>query len=91
MNTELYINNINDIKRLENEVRNLNNLIDMLKEELKQDMIKNNVEVVDTEAGVVRYTDIVSNRFDSAAFKKAAPELYKNFVVESISKRFTIK
>lgn len=91
MNIALYENNIFEIKNLESEVRALNAKIDALKDELKADMEANGVDKVDTMIGVVRYQEIVSNRFDSAAFKKAAPELYKNFVVESISKRFTIK
>ena len=39
---------------------------------------------------IVRYTSIVSNRFDSPAFKKALPEVYKAYTKASTSRRFTI-
>ena len=91
MNIALYENNIMDIKALESEVRALNEKIEKLKDELKADMIANGLDKVDTCIGVVRYTDVVSNRFDTTSFKKASPELYSKYLVESVSKRFTIK
>ena len=37
-----------------------------------------------------RYQSIVSNRFDSSAFKKLMPDVYKSFIRQSTSKRFSI-
>ena len=39
---------------------------------------------------IVRYTAILSNRFDSTAFKKVMPEIYKAYTKQVSSRRFTI-
>lgn len=39
---------------------------------------------------VIRYKKIVSNRFDSTAFKKAHADVYADFCKASESRRFTI-
>ena len=60
-----------------------------------RDSIKAEMTALDTEeiaAGqyIVRWTSILSNRFDTTAFKKAHGELYKAFTKQSASRRFTI-
>ena len=52
-------------------------------------------EAEDTEemtAGkyIVRWTSVLSNRFDTTAFKKAHGELYKEYTKQSASRRFSI-
>ena len=39
---------------------------------------------------IVRWTSVLSNRFDSTAFKKVMPELYKAYTKQTASRRFTI-
>ena len=39
---------------------------------------------------IVRYTSVLSNRFDSTAFKKVMPEVYKAYTKQTASRRFTI-
>ena len=48
--------------------------------------------VEELEAGqyIIRYTSILSNRFDTTAFKKIYGDLYKAFTKQSASKRFSI-
>ena len=38
----------------------------------------------------IRWTKVLSNRFDSSAFKKAMPELHAQFTKQTESRRFTI-
>ena len=38
----------------------------------------------------VRWTHVTSTRFDSTAFKKAMPELHKQFSKTTESRRFTV-
>ena len=49
-------------------------------------------EVEELEAGqyIIRYTSVLSNRFDSTAFKKVMPEIYKAYTKQISSRRFTI-
>lgn len=39
---------------------------------------------------IIRYTAILSNRFDTTAFKKVMPEIYKAYTKQVSSRRFTI-
>ena len=49
-------------------------------------------EVEELIAGqyIVRYTSVLTNRFDSTAFKKVMPEIYKAYTKQVSSRRFTI-
>ena len=44
------------------------------------------------EAGqyIVRWTSVLSQRFDSTAFKKVMPDVYKDFIKQTASRRFSI-
>ena len=50
------------------------------------------LDTEELEAGqyIVRWTSVTSNRFDSANFKKALPEVYKAYLKQVSSKRFSI-
>ena len=39
---------------------------------------------------IVRWTAVLTNRFDTTAFKKAHGELYKEYTKQSASRRFSI-
>ena len=39
---------------------------------------------------IIRWTSVISNRFDTAAFKRTYGDLYKAFTRQSASRRFTI-
>lgn len=61
-----------------------------LRDEIKQEMLKRDVEEVEAGAYIIRWTSVLSNRFDSTAFKKEHGELYKAFTKQVASKRFSI-
>ena len=61
-----------------------------IKDELKQLMLDRGVEELEAGEHIIRYTSIISNRFDTTAFKKAYNEIYKAFTKQSTSRRFTI-
>ena len=39
---------------------------------------------------IVRWTSVLSNRFDTTSFKKVYGDLYKAFTKQTASKRFSI-
>ena len=39
---------------------------------------------------ILRYTSVVSNRFDSATFKRLYADLYKDFTKPVSSRRFSV-
>ena len=63
--------------------------------ETVKDAIKNEMMDRDTEeliAGqyIVRWATVLSNRFDTTAFKKVMPDVYKAYTKQTTSRRFTI-
>ena len=61
-----------------------------LKDAIKAEMLKRNTEELEAGAYIIRWTSVLSNRFDSSAFKKEHSELYKQFTKQVASKRFSI-
>ena len=59
-----------------------------LMEEAK--MLEREVEELTAGAYIIRWTSVLSNRFDTTGFKKAYGELYKTFTKQSASRRFSI-
>lgn len=63
--------------------------------ETVRDAIKAEMMAQDTEeliAGqyIIRWATVLSNRFDTTAFKKVMPEVYKAYTKQTASRRFTI-
>ena len=79
-----------ELKGWEKEVKNLQAIIDGLKDEIKFMMVSEDLTEFTTDTFTIRYKDIVSSRFDTASFKKENSDLYKKYLKESVNKRFTI-
>ena len=80
-----------EIRNFENEIKQMQEVVDSLKDELKNEMTASGVDELDTGTFKMSYKDVVSNRFDSKAFQKDNEIIYKAYLKESVSKRFTIK
>ena len=63
---------------------------DEIREEIKAEMIRRDTEELIAGAYIVRYTSVISNRFDSTTFKKLYSDLYKDFTKPVSSRRFSI-
>ncbi len=61
-----------------------------LKDEIKREMDARNTEELEAGQYIVRYTSVLTQRFDTTAFKKALPEVYKGYLKQSASRRFSI-
>ena len=61
-----------------------------LRDSIKAQMLQEDIEELEVGAYIVRWTSVLSNRFDSTAFKKEHGELYKSFTKQVASKRFSI-
>ena len=61
-----------------------------LRDEIKAEMLNRNTEEMSVGQYIVRFTSILSNRFDTTGFKRAYGELYKEFTKQTASRRFTI-
>ncbi|MDO5325905.1 MAG: hypothetical protein Q4G00_04190 [Clostridia bacterium] len=63
---------------------------DTIRNSIKAEMEAREVEELIAGQYIVRYTSVLSNRFDSTAFKKVMPEIYKAYTKQVSSRRFTI-
>lgn len=50
---------------------------DTIRNEIKAEMEARELEEMIAGQYIIRYTSVLSNRFDSTAFKKVMPEIYK--------------
>ena len=80
-----------EIRNFENEIKQMQEIVDSLKDELKNEMTARGVDELDTGTFKLTFKEVVSNRFDSKAFQKDNEIIYKAYLKESVSKRFTIK
>ena len=61
-----------------------------LRDELKQEMMLRNTEELTVGQYIIRWTSVLSQRFDATAFKKVMPDIYKAYTKQVASRRFTI-
>lgn len=61
-----------------------------IRNSIKAEMEAREVEELIAGQYIVRYTSVLSNRFDSTAFKKVMPEIYKAYTKQVSSRRFSI-
>lgn len=61
-----------------------------LRDAIKAEMLERDTEELTAGQYIVRWTSILSNRFDTTAFKKNYSDLYKAFTKQTASRRFTI-
>ncbi len=61
-----------------------------IRDSIKQEMLDRDTEELECGTYTIRYTSVLTQRLDTTAFKKALPEVYKSFVKQSASKRFSI-
>lgn len=63
---------------------------DAIRNAIKAEMEAQELEELIAGQYIIRYTAILSNRFDTTAFKRVCPELYKAYTKQVSSRRFTI-
>ena len=61
-----------------------------LRDEIKMEMLSRNTEELETGRYIVRWTSVLSQRFDSTKFKKDLPDVYSAYTKQVTSRRFTI-
>jgi len=64
--------------------------IEALRDSIKAEMLAQDTEELQVGAYIIRWTSVLSNRFDSTSFKKEYADLYKTFTKQVTSKRFSI-
>lgn len=83
-------NRIKKLKALEEQKKELETQIEGLQEEIKKDMESKGTEEMKVGIFIIRFTSVLSNRFDTKGFKEKYSELYKEYTKQVASRRFTI-
>lgn len=86
-----------EIRQTVTELQELYAQADQLKAMIveREAMIKEEMEARETEElnlgnVIIRFTSVLSNRFDTTAFKKLHSDLYNSFIKQVASRRFSI-
>ena len=64
--------------------------VEALKDSIKAEMADRDLDEMEAGSYIVRYKTVATSRFDSTAFKKTYEDLYKAFLKQSTSRRFSI-
>ena len=61
-----------------------------IRDSIKAEMMEREVEELTAGQYIIRWTPVLTNRFDTTGFKKVYGDLYKAFTKQSSSHRFSI-
>ena len=61
-----------------------------IREALKEEMLEQNTEELEVGTYIIRWTSVLSQRFDTTSFKKTHGDMYKEFTKQVVSRRFSI-
>lgn len=61
-----------------------------IRDSIKADMLELDTEELEAGQYIIRWTSVLTNRFDTTGFKKVHGDLYKAFTKQSASRRFSI-
>lgn len=64
--------------------------VESLKDEIKAEMLNRGTEELTAGRYIVRWTSVLSNRFDTTTFKKEHAEMYKLYMKQTASRRFSV-
>jgi len=90
MSTVEITSKIDALKDLETLIEEANAEAEALRDEIKAEMLSRNTEEMEAGQYIVRWTSVLTQRFDTTAFKKVMPEVYKEYTKQVSSRRFSI-
>ncbi len=90
MSTIEITSKIESLRSLEELIEEAKAEAEALRDEIKAEMLSRDTEELTAGKYIVRWTSVLSNRFDTTAFKKVMPEVFKAYTKQVSSHRFTI-
>ena len=81
---------IESLRALEELIEEAKTEAETLRDAIKQELLSREVEELSVGQYIVRWTSVLSQRFDTTSFKKVMPEVYKAYTKQISSKRFSI-
>ena len=90
MSTNEISTRIENLLELEALIEEAKAELEAMRDEIKQELLSRGVDELEAGQYIVRWTPVLSQRFDSTAFKRVMPEVYKAYTKQVSSRRFTI-
>lgn len=90
MSTNDLVMKVEKLKELEELLEEVKTEAESVREEIKQEMLTQDTEELEAGQYIIRWTSVLTNRFDTTAFKKVLPDVYKAYTKQITSRRFTI-
>ena len=90
MSTIEITSKIETLKDLESLIEEAKAEAEALRDKIKTEMLSRNTEELEAGQYIVRWTSVLTQRFDTTAFKKVMPEIYKEYTKQVSSRRFSI-
>ena len=90
MSTIEITSKIEALKDLESLIEEAKAEAEALRDEIKTEMLNRNTEELEAGQYIVRWTSVLTQRFDTTAFKKVMPDVYKEYTKQISSRRFSI-
>ena len=81
---------IEALKDLESLIEEAKAEAEALRDEIKSEMLNRDTEELEAGQYIVRWTSVLTQRFDTTAFKKVMPDVYKEYTKQVSSRRFSI-
>ena len=81
---------IEELKELEALIEEAKAEAEALRDVIKSEMLNRNTEEMEAGQYIIRWTSVLSQRFDTTGFKKAYADLYKEYTKQVASRRFSI-
>lgn len=90
MSERMILNRLKKLKALESQRAALDEQMEAIKAEIKADMEARGTDELRSGDFIVRWKEIVSNKFDSKRFAQEHKALYEKYLKPAVSKRFTV-
>ena len=90
MSTNEITSKIEALKDLESLIEEAKAEAEALRDEIKSEMLNRDTEELEAGQYIVRWTSVLTQRFDTTAFKKVMPDVYKAYTKQVSSRRFSI-
>lgn len=90
MNKQELLKQVRDLKELKVMAEELQAEITTIEDNIKAEMTAQNVTELQIDIVKIRWTPVISNKFDTSAFKKIYSDLYNQFTKKYKTKRFSI-
>lgn len=90
MTQRTLMNKVNRLKALEHDMRAIEKQMQDLQAEIKAEMQARGTEETTVGDWIIRFKEMVSNKFQTKQFAAEHPRLYKKYMAASESMRFTV-